>query len=223
VTARVTLARIVLLAWLPFLAGCGGESERAGDGGSQTDGTQAAAEGTPDERTVEERASERGAAARAGDAVARAGRGAVARAGDAVARAGAAAAARDGDKAGSPGTDGEDLPQEVTLDVGGERGTPFSGACSVGGDERRIGGRVPESYAYEPDGERVECEIRKDGPGALEVVLVAGDDVRSVQRQAGAGTGTITLTYSGASGVSSSGSQTGSIVSSIVSSTKSRQ
>jgi hypothetical protein len=54
-------------------------------------------------------------------------------------------------------------------------------------------------------GKKLECEIRKDGPGTLEVVLAAGDEVRSVHRQTGAGSGIIRLTYSGdgASGVSS--------------------
>jgi hypothetical protein len=150
--------------------------------------------------------------------VARAGPRATARAGDAEARANAQA--NDGEETKGTGTDGEDVPPKVTLEVGGERGTKFSGTCSVGGEQRRIGGRVPQSYSYEPDGEKLECEIRRNGSGALEVVLAAGDEVRSVQRQTGAGSGTINLTYSGkgASGVSSSASQVSSVVSSVVSS-----
>ena len=55
-------------------------------------------------------------------------------------------------------------------------------------------------------------------------MVTAGDDVYSVQRQTGAGSNTINLTYSGnrASGVASSASQVSSVVSSVVSSTKSR-
>jgi hypothetical protein len=230
VTVRVAFAIAVMLASLPLLAGCG-ERERAKDGagGSRVAGTQTAAEHTADEKTVEEPASGHRAAAQAGDAEARAGDGAVARAGDAVAYGGPGAMARagdaearanDGDEGKGTGTDGEDIRRKVTLDVGGERGMKFSGTCSAGGEERRIGGRVPESYSYELGSEKLECEIRRNGSGALEVVLATRDDVRSVQRQTGAGNGTITMTYSGkgASGVSSSASQ----VSSIVSSTKSR-
>ena len=168
--------------------------------------------------------------ARAGDARARAGDGVVARAGDVVARAGAGAVARAGDvearvkddgETRGAGADREVSSRKVNLEIRGGRGTRFSGKCSIGGDERRIGGRVPERYSFELGGDKLECEIRKDGPGTLEVVLAAGDDVRSVHRQAGAGGGIIRLTYSvdGASGVSSSQSQ---VSSTLDSSTKSR-
>ena len=102
--------------------------------------------------------------------------------------------------------------------IRGERGTRFSGTCSIGGEDRRIGGRVPESYSYELSGKKLECEIRKDGPGTLEAVLAAGDGVRSVHRQTGAGSGIIRLTYSGdgASGVSSSQSQVSSTLDSSI-------
>ena len=140
---------------------------------------------------------------------ARAGDGAVARAGDAVARAGAGAVTRAGDVEARANDDSEHPARKVTLDIRGERGTRFSGTCSIGGEDRRIGGRVPESYSYELSGKKLECEIRKDGPGTLEAVLAAGDCVRSVHRQTGAGSGFIRLTYSGdgASSVSSSQSQ----------------
>jgi hypothetical protein len=133
-----------------------------------------------------------------------------ARAGDgAVARAGAGAVARAGDVEARANDDSEHPARKVTLDIRGERGTRFSGTCSIGGEDRRIGGRVPESYSYELGGKKLECDIRKDGPGTLEVVLAAGDGVRSVHRQTGAGSGILRLTYSGdgASGVSSSQSQ----------------
>jgi hypothetical protein len=217
-SAKAAFVVAVILASLPALASCGANA-RSGDG---TDGSRAVAEQTTGEKAVVETRSGRGAAARAGDAEARAGNGAFARAGDVVARAGAGAAARANDEeTGSTDTDSEDPPREVTLEIRGDRDTKFSGKCSVGGDERRIGGRVPERYSYELDGEKLECEIRKDGPGALEVVLAAGDDVRSVHRQTGAGSSTVNLTYSG-NGASSSTSQIGSIVSSAVSSTESR-
>lgn len=236
---RVSGLSVVLVATLMIvLAGCG-ESERAKDGaeGSQVTGAQTAAEHTADEKTVKNPPSGRRAAAGAGDAEARAGEGAVARAGDAVARAGPDAAARAGDaeaQVSAQANDGEEVKgtgadvdgtlPKVTVEVKGERGTMFSGTCSVGYEEERVGGRVPQSYSYEPDGEKLECEIRKNGPGALEVVVTAGDDVYSVQRQTGASSGTINTTYSGnrASGVASSAIQVNSVVSSVVSSTKSR-
>jgi hypothetical protein len=117
--------------------------------------------------------------------------------------------------------DSEHPSRKVTLEIRGERGTRFSGTCSIGGEDRSFGGRVSESYSYELGGKKLECEIRKDGPGTLEVVLAAGDEVRSVHRQTGAGSGIIRLTYSGdgASGVSSSQSQ---VSSTLDSSTMSR-
>jgi len=201
----------MILASLPVLASCGVKA-RSGDG-SQAAEARTVAGQTTNQRTVEEPMSGRGAVARAGDAKARAGAGAAARAGDVEARA-------NGDEENKD-ADSEDTSRNVVLEIRGERGTRFSGTCSIGGEERRIGGQVPESYSYELGGEKLECEIRKDGPGALEVVLAKGNDVRSVQRQSGAGSGIIHLTYSGdgASGVSSSQSQVNSTQDS---STKSR-
>jgi hypothetical protein len=198
-SAKAAFALAVILASLPALASCG-VSARSGDG-SQPTGARTVVEEMAGQRTVDEPVSGRGAVARAGDDV-------VARAGDAVARAGDVEARAKDEETKSADADSEHTSRKVTLEIRGERGTRFSGTCSIGGEERRIGGRVPQSYSYEPGGEKLECEIRKDGPGALEVVLAAGNDVRSVQRQTGAGTGVIRLTYSGdgAAGVSSSGS-----------------
>jgi hypothetical protein len=197
-SAKVAFALAVIPASLLILASCD-VNTRSGEG-SQAADARAVAEQTTNHRTVE---------ARAGDARARAGDGAVARAGDAVARAGAGEVARAGDIEARANDDSEHPSRKVSLGIRGERGTRFSGTCSIGGEDRRFGGRVPESYSYELGGKKLECEIRKDGPGTLEVVLAAGDEVRSVHRQTGAGSGIIRLTYSGdgASGVSSSQSQ----------------
>jgi hypothetical protein len=202
-SARAALALAVMLASFPAMASCG-VNARSGDG-SQPAGARIVAEQTTNQKAAGEPVSWRGSVARAGDA----------RAGYVEARA------KDGGETKSTGADSEDSSRKVTLEIRGERGTRFSGKCSIGGEERRIGGRVPESYSYALGGKKLECEIRKDGPGALQVVLAAGDDVRSVHRQAGAGSGIIRLTYSGegASGVSSSQSQ---ISSTLDSSTKSR-
>jgi hypothetical protein len=67
--------------------------------------------------------------------------------------------------------------------------------CSVGGQEKVIGGRVPARYVYHPGGDKLGCEIRKEGRGALEVILTAGSNVRSVQRT-DAQESTINLAYS---------------------------
>jgi hypothetical protein len=92
--------------------------------------------------------------------------------------------------------------QGVTLEIGGDPGTKFAGICSVGSEQNTIGGRVPARYVYEPGGDKLECEIRKRGAGTLEIVLAAGNNVRSVQRT-DALRSTINLAYS-SSGISSS-------------------
>lgn len=146
--------------------------------------------------TLEEREKDAGfdgAVARAGDAEARSGGGAVARAHDAVASARDAVAGGDG--AIEEGDDGDDNSSEVTLKVAGDPGTTFFGACSVGGREHDIEGRVPERYAYELDGGRLECEIRKEGGDTLEVAVI-GEGVHSVQRSKAPG-GTVRFTLSG--------------------------
>jgi hypothetical protein len=203
-STKVAFALAVISASLIILASCD-VNARTGKG-SQAADARAVAEQTTNHRTVEEPVPSRGAVARAGDAVARAGAGAVARAGDVEARV---------------NDDSEHPSRKVTLEIRGERGTRFSGTCSIGGEDRSFGGRASESYSYELGGKKLECEIRKDGPGTLEVVLAAGDDVRSLHRQTGAGSGIIRLTYSGdgASGVSSSQSQ---VSSTLDSSTQSR-
>jgi hypothetical protein len=137
-----------------------------------------AAEGNPEDGVV--------ARARAGDAVAGA---------DLVrARAGNTTAKDNGGKGADRIIGGEDRSRKFALKVGGDPGTGFSGTCAVGEAEKAIGDRVPERYVFEPGDARIECEIRKDGEGVLEVV-VAGEGVRSVQRT-GPGEGTIKLVFS---------------------------
>ena len=178
-STKVAFALAVISASLIILASCD-VNARTGKGAQAAD-ARAVAEQTTNHRTVEEPVSSRGAVARAGGARARAGDGAVARAGDAVARAGAGAVARAGDVEARVNDDSEHPSRKVTLEIRGERGTRFSGTCSIGGEDRSFGGHASESYSYELGGKKLECEIRKDGPGALEVVLASGTDVRSVQ------------------------------------------
>ena len=61
------------------------------------------------------------------------------------------------------GEEGGGEPRSVTLRLAGDEGTPFSGACSVGGREHEIGGRTPQSFEYEPNDRKLECEIRTQG------------------------------------------------------------
>lgn len=84
--------------------------------------------------------------------------------------------------------------QTVILQIKGSDDTSFTGTCSAGGEERRIGGHPPERYTFSPDGGKIKCEISKEWPGTLRIVLTVGDGVRSVQ-QSGAGEGKVNLTY----------------------------
>ncbi len=122
------------------------------------------------------------------------------------------ARSQDGDNAVAPANGGKEdasmdsedgSAQKVTLKIGGDDGTLFSGMCIVGGQEEIIGGRVPARYEFNLGGDRLECGIRNKGGGALEVVLAAGSNVRSVQ-QTDAQKATINLAYSSNGGISSS-------------------
>ena len=104
---------------------------------------------------------------------------------------------------------------EATLEMEGDSGTEFSGSCTVGGEETEVSGQVPDSFSFELDGERLECEITADGN--LRIVFTAGN-AHSVQQISG---GTLNLTYdkgqvsfssssSGSGGQVSSASQVGS-------------
>lgn len=174
-----------------------------------TTNTQAGAERTTDEPVS---AQERGIVARAGGAEVRIGDGVVARAGDSEARTGDGAVgraesgeARMNHRKKTKDVEGGNRSQGITLEIGGDPGTKFSGRCSVGGEEKVIGGRVPARYVYEPGGDKLECEIRKGGAGTPEVVLTAGNNVRSVQRTSAQGS-TINFTYSSSSILSTLGS-----------------
>ena len=107
---------------------------------------------------------------------------------------------RTNDREKATGTDAEggNRSQGITLKIGGDPGTKFSGRCSVGSEEKIFGGRVPARYVYEPGGGELECEMRKGGAGTLEVVLAAGNNVRSVQRTS-AQRSTINFAYSSSS------------------------
>jgi len=108
---------------------------------------------------------------------------------------------------------------EVTLEIRGSEGTEFSGSCAVGDEKTEVSGRVPESFVYELDGGRLDCEISAGGD--LEVVLSAGESTSSVQRISG---GTLNFTYENghlSSATSSSSGGSSSSSSQVVSSSQS--
>jgi hypothetical protein len=134
------------------------------------------------------------------------------------------AEARKGSKDGKKGKRGKGKKgkartQEATLEMNGNSGTEFSGSCTVGDEETEVSGQVPESFSYELDGERLECEISKESAeGDLEVVFAAGNNVNSVQRISG---GILKFTYengqlssSTSSGSGASSSSSSQVVSS---------
>ena len=172
VTLPSVLSILVLLAGV----GCGQADVQSVAAGGETERKEASVAGGAMEAETTS-AKESGAEARAGNgsAVAKS-REAEARAGDGTARAGDAVAGEDGADGVEGRVEGDGIPSKVVLKVGGEPGTRFSGACVVGGEEREVSGRVPERFVYEPDGRKVECELRARGPaaGPLEVSVIAG-------------------------------------------------
>jgi hypothetical protein len=117
----------------------------------------------------------------------------VARAGEAVVRVGGFKTAK------GEGADATAPSGEVTLKIEGSPGTEFSGTCVVGGkEEKKISGRVPKRFIYEPDGQRLECQIRKQSSnsGQMKVEFSAGGHTNSVQQTSTQG-GSVTLRYDG--------------------------
>lgn len=207
-TIRKALVLSIAVSALASVA-CGGTQQPPGDSASPEQWTAAPNPGPQEPEKVVEVG---GAVARAGDAEARAGNGAMARAGNA--RASTRDTVASGEVKSEKGDESEDSTRRVTLKVTGNSGTSFSGECSVGGREEAIEGRVPARYAYEPGDAKLECEIRKDGAGTLEVVLT-GKGIHSVQRSnAQGGTVRFSLSGSGVSSSTSSVSQTQTIESS---------
>ncbi len=111
---------------------------------------------------------------------------------------------------------------KVSLKIRGDEGTEFSGTCTVGDEEEEIEGQVPESFEFELDGQKLECEIKKQGAGELKIIL-SGDGTRAVQR-VNSSKATVEFTYNdGSVSFSTSSSGSGGQVSSsqIVSSSSS--
>ena len=107
-------------------------------------------------------------------------------------------------KAGEEKTGGSG--REVTLSLEGDPGTGFSGTCNIGDEENEISGQVPESFGYDLEGQQLQCEIRQEDAGSLEILLTGHGD--RIQQQINNPGGTISLAYS-EDGVSSSTSSSG--------------
>jgi hypothetical protein len=133
------------------------------------------------------RAKKAGGVVRAGNSAV------VARAGEAVVRVGGFKTAK------GEGVDASAPSEEVTLNIEGSPGTKFSGTCIIGGKvEKKISGRVPKRFVYELDGQRLECEIRKQSSnsGQMKVEFSAGGQTNSVQQTSTQGA-FLTLRYGG--------------------------
>jgi hypothetical protein len=133
------------------------------------------------------RAKKAGVVVRAGNSAV------VARAGEAVVRVGGFKTT-EGEAADTTAPSGE-----VTLKIEGSPGTEFSGTCIVGSkEEKEVSGIVPKRFIFEPDGQRLECEIRKQSSnsGEMKVEFSAEGHTDSVQESSTQG-GSITLRYDG--------------------------
>jgi hypothetical protein len=133
------------------------------------------------------RAKKAGGVVRAGNSAV------VARAGEAVVRVGGFKTAK------GEGVDASAPSEEVTLNIEGSPTTEFSGTCIIGGKvEKKISGRVPKRFVYELDGQRLECEIRKQSSnsGQMKVEFSAGGQTNSVQQTSTQGA-FLTLRYGG--------------------------
>jgi hypothetical protein len=108
---------------------------------------------------------------------------------------------------GEERTGSEGAGREVTLNIGGDPDTGFSGTCNVGDEKNELSGQVPESFGYDLEGQQLECEIRQEDAGSLEILLTGPGD--RIQQQINNPGGTISLAYS-ENGVSSSTSSSGS-------------
>ncbi len=118
----------------------------------------------------------------------------------------------------------EEESDEVTLKIGGDEGTEFSGTCTIGDEEEDVEGQVSESFEFELDGQELECELRKQDVGDLKITL-SGDGTRAMQRVSSS-KATIKFTYDDGSvsfSTTSSSGSGGQVTSSQVVSSSSSQ
>jgi hypothetical protein len=103
----------------------------------------------------------------------------------------------------------------VTFRLAGDKGTPFSGTCSVGAKKHDISARVPQRIEYELNGRKLACEIRKQEAQGVELkVLLKAGNTRSIQRSEGGEDTAIRLVYEDGSVSSSTSSSSSQMMSS---------
>ena len=186
--ARLLLLLVVIMLVFAALYGCAQETakDRQPMKRVKEPTTAEIAPHTPEESDGHIRqAKKAGVVVRAGNSAV------VARGGEAVVRVG------DFRTAKGEGVDATVPSGEVTLKIEGSPGTEFSGTCIIGGKvEKKISGRVPKRFIYKPDGQRLECEIRKQSPnsGEMKVEFSAGGHTNSVQQISTQG-GSLILRY----------------------------
>jgi hypothetical protein len=187
--ARLLLLLVVMLVFAA-LYGCAQEAakDRQPIKGVKEPTTAESAPHAPEESGDQvRRAKKAGVVVHAGNAAV------VARAGEAVVRVGGFKAAK------GEAADATAPSREVTLKIEGSPGTEFSGTCIIGGkEEKKFSGRVPKRFIFEPDGQRLECQIRKQSSnsGQMKVEFSAGGHTNSVQQTSTQGD-SLTLQYEG--------------------------
>jgi hypothetical protein len=187
--ARLLLLLVIMLVFAA-LYGCAQEAAKDRQPMKRVKEPTAAeiAPHTPEESDDHvRRAKKAGVVVRAGNSAV------VARAGEAVVRVGGFKTAK------AEGADASAPSGEVTLKIEGSPTTEFSGTCIIGGkEEKKISGRVPKRFIYELDGQRLECEIRKQSSnsGQMKVEFSAKGQTNSVQQTSTQG-GFLTLRYDG--------------------------
>jgi hypothetical protein len=186
--ARLLLLLVVIMLVFAALYGCAQEAAKDRQPMKRVKEPTAAeiAPHAPEESNDHvRRAKKAGVVVRAGNSAV------VARGGEAVVRVG------DFRTAKGEGVDATVPSGEVTLNIEGSPGTEFSGTCIIGGKvEKKISGRVPKRFIYETDGQRLECQIRKQSSnsGQMKVEFSAGGHANSVQQTSTQG-GSVTLRY----------------------------
>ena len=184
--ARLLLLLVVIMLVFAALCGCAQEAakDRQPMKRVKEPTTAEIAPNVPEESEDHVRQAKAGVVVRDGNSAV------VARAGEAVVGVGGFKTAK------GEGADATAHSGEVTLKIEGSPGTEFSGTCTIGGKEEKVSGRVPKRLIYEPDGQRLECEIRKQSSnsGEMKVEFSAGGHTNSVQRTSTQG-GSLTLRY----------------------------
>lgn len=164
---KKSILLLLAVVLLAGLAGCGGQSPEESEGGGTT------AKETGDRGSTEGTGEEGTSAEDTG--------------GDTT-RPGAA-------QGGSTGGPNSELLSGVTLRIGGKPDLRFSGNCTVDGEERELGGRVPRTYTYEPQ-RRMSCKVSNRQRGTFRVSFSDGEGANAFQ-EVGPQPSTVELTYDG--------------------------